>query len=367
MENVLVFCLLFLASLRSASTEDMLFEEGGSVTLNLRPAPSKPITVIEWKFNGITLAEWAKDVVELTYKRANTSLDITTGRLVVQKMTKTDQGEYSVEVNNRVQAEKYQVVFIKRVPKPSVLTQPLSCSTEDEQCSLTCDGDTTEAEPVTYSWKTGAGEWKASGRSMTITKAEHGQVETFTCKMKNPVSEEESEPVTNKLHSKVPDPGPSTGIVLGIIFLILVALIGVGVFVAWKKKKLPCFPRSVSVESPPPPDAVFKPLIGSAGSAAGAEDLTQPAEEKADSKNGSAGGVVQPDTSLKDQPDSQAGSADGAEDPTSPAEEKADSQAGSADGAEDPTSPAEEKADSQAGSAEGVANQSLDAKQDNQD
>ncbi|KAK5854326.1 hypothetical protein PBY51_015405 [Eleginops maclovinus] len=189
MENVLVFCLLFLASLRSASTEDMLFEEGGSVTLNLRPAPSKPITVIEWKFNGITLAEWAKDVVELTYKRANTSLDITTGRLVVQKMTKTDQGEYSVEVNNRVQAEKYQVVFIKRVPKPSVLTQPLSCSTEDEQCSLTCDGDTTEAEPVTYSWKTGAGEWKASGRSMTITKAEHGQVETFTCKMKNPLEQ----------------------------------------------------------------------------------------------------------------------------------------------------------------------------------
>ncbi|KAK5854328.1 hypothetical protein PBY51_015407 [Eleginops maclovinus] len=252
MENVLVFCLLFLASLRSASTKDMLFEEGGSVTLNLRPAPSKPITVIEWKFNGSTLAEWAKDVVELTYKRANTSLDITTGRLVVQKMTKTDHGEYSVEVNNCVQTEKYQAVFIKRVPKPSVLTQPLSCSTEDEQCSLTCDGDTTEAEPVTYSWKTGAGEWKAPGRSMNITKAEHGQVETFTCKMKNPVSEEESEPVTNKLHSKVlflPADSGLRAIVLGL------ALLGAMVMVVslnretLRKRMCPCQSREGDYEN----------------------------------------------------------------------------------------------------------------------
>ncbi|KAK5908853.1 hypothetical protein CgunFtcFv8_016876 [Champsocephalus gunnari] len=72
-------------------------------------------------------------------------------------------------------------------------------SEESDQCTLSCEGDTTGAEPVTYSWKTDDGEWKESRRDMNITKKQHGHVKTFTCMMKNPVSEEVSDPLPNRL------------------------------------------------------------------------------------------------------------------------------------------------------------------------
>ncbi|KAF3841768.1 hypothetical protein F7725_023719 [Dissostichus mawsoni] len=76
MGEVLVFSLLVLASLRSASTEEMFIKEGGSVTLELKPAPSDPITVIQWKFKDSILADWVKDVLPLAHNRENIKLDI---------------------------------------------------------------------------------------------------------------------------------------------------------------------------------------------------------------------------------------------------------------------------------------------------
>ncbi|KAI9533555.1 hypothetical protein NQZ68_022689 [Dissostichus eleginoides] len=206
MEKVLVFSLLVLASLRSASTEEYFIKEGGSVTLELRPAPSGPIIIIQWKFQDSILAEWVKDVLPLTHNRENIFLDIVTGRLSMEKMTKAEEGVYSVGVNNNVQTETYNVVLIKDVPKPEIWISPLTCSHEDDQCTLTCEGHTTGDGPVTYSWKSGDGEWKESEKVMPITKQEHGQVKTFNCKMKNPVSEEESESSTNILFRETPVP-----------------------------------------------------------------------------------------------------------------------------------------------------------------
>ncbi|KAF3841766.1 hypothetical protein F7725_023717 [Dissostichus mawsoni] len=197
MGKVLVFSLLVLASLRSASTEEKFIKEGGSVTLELKPAPSDPITVIQWKFKESILAEWVKDVLPLTHNREHILLDIVSGHLAMEKMTEAEEGVYSVEVNNNVQKETYNVVLIKDVPKPKIWISPVSFSDESDQCTLNCEGDTTGAEPVTYSWKIGDGEWKESRRDMRITHEEHGQVKIFTCKMKNPVSEKESDPLPN--------------------------------------------------------------------------------------------------------------------------------------------------------------------------
>ncbi|KAL3050639.1 hypothetical protein OYC64_012626 [Pagothenia borchgrevinki] len=204
MEKVLVFSLLVLTSLRSASTEEKFIKEGGNVTLDLRNASSEQITIIQWKFKDSILAEWVKDVPPLTHNRENIFLDKDTGRLSMEKMTKAEEGVYSVEVNNNEQNETYKVVLIKDVPKPSIWVSPLTCSDESFKCNLACEGNTTGDGPVTYSWKTGAGEWNESRRDMTITKKEHGDVETFTCKMKNPVSEKESDPLPNRLFREMP-------------------------------------------------------------------------------------------------------------------------------------------------------------------
>ncbi|XP_010768636.1 uncharacterized protein [Notothenia coriiceps] len=221
MEKVLVVSLLVLASLRSASTEEKFIKEGGNVTLDLRPPPSDPITIIQWKFKDSILAEWIKGVVDLAHNRLNIKLDIVSGSLAMEKMTKEEEGVYSVEVNSNVQRVTYNVLVIKDVPKPKIEFFPLICSDESDKCSMTCDGNTTGAEPVTYSWKTGDGEWKESEKDMPITREEHGQEKTFTCKMKNPVSEKESAQVPNKLYKKeVPKPSP-VGQIVGIVGAIL--------------------------------------------------------------------------------------------------------------------------------------------------
>ncbi|XP_034092687.1 SLAM family member 7-like [Gymnodraco acuticeps] len=204
MGEVLVVSLLVLASLRPASTEEKFIKEGGSVTLDLRPAPSDPITIIQWKFQDSILAEWVEDVLPLAHNREHIKLDIASGRLAMEKMTKAEEGVYSVEVNNLVQKVTYNVMFIKDVPKPDIWIAPLTCSHESDQCTLSCEGNTTGAEPITYSWKTGDGEWKESGKVMPITQEDHGHVKTFTCKMKNPVSEEESDPLPNRLLREMP-------------------------------------------------------------------------------------------------------------------------------------------------------------------
>ncbi|XP_033956628.1 uncharacterized protein [Pseudochaenichthys georgianus] len=249
MEKVLVFSLLVVASLRSASTEEKFFKEGGSVKLVLRPTLSVPITIIQWKYKDSILAEWVENVLPLTHNREHIKLDKVSGRLAMEKMTKAEEGVYSVEVNNNVQKETYNVVFITDVPKPKIWISPLTCSEESDQCTLKCDGDTTGAEPVTYSWKTDNGVWKESSRDMPITKKQHGQVKTFTCKMKNPVGEKESDLFTNKLCKKEePKPSP-VGWIVGVIVVALLVAVG-GVIWAWKKKKLPCGKRITDPESP---------------------------------------------------------------------------------------------------------------------
>ncbi|XP_039638953.1 T-lymphocyte surface antigen Ly-9-like [Perca fluviatilis] len=187
--------LLLLAALNFALAQDEVtptyFKDGGELTLDVRPPPPEPLYNILWIINGNLVAEWIKDqvtgsvLVPLTYYRpfnGRTTLDVTTGRLVINNMTKADMGLYSVEVNNKVQNERYNAVLMKEVPQPEVVA-PETCSPALDNCTLTCDADTTDAGPVTYSWKMGDGEWKESGKEMTIT-----------CRIKNPVSEKESTP-----------------------------------------------------------------------------------------------------------------------------------------------------------------------------
>ncbi|XP_033991785.1 uncharacterized protein LOC117487223 isoform X2 [Trematomus bernacchii] len=324
MGKVLVFSLLVLASLRSASTEEKKpIKEGGSVTLDLRPAPSDPITIIQWKFEDSILAEWVKDVVPLTHNRDNIKLNIVSGRLSMEKMTKADAGVYSVEVNNNVQKVTYNVLVINDVPKPVITFFPLVCSDESHNCTLKCEGDTTGAEPVTYSWKTGDGEWKESRKAKVITKKEHGQVKNFTCKMKNQVSEEVSELFTNKLYNKKEEPKPSpVGWILGGIFFVALLVI-VGVVVALKKKIIRCG-KDLENGKPDTKNGPAEPLntphedntVIKDGPVEEAEPLNTPHEDNTVIKDGPAEEAERLNRPHEDKPDIK----------HAPAEEEADTE-----------------------------------------
>ena len=174
--------------------------------LVLSPQLPGPITSITWKNKGNIVADWVKELVPLEYFgdfKTNTDLNVTTGELIISNMKKVHAGIYTLEVNNNNHPVEYNTVEIKKVPKPQVKVISGVCNQEMSECTLSCDGDVTEAEPVTCLWKKGDGEWTESGKDMNIINDEETQgVETFSCKLKNPVSEEDSKEFPNPFFRK---------------------------------------------------------------------------------------------------------------------------------------------------------------------
>uniref|UniRef100_A0A8C7VG49 Ig-like domain-containing protein n=1 Tax=Oncorhynchus mykiss TaxID=8022 RepID=A0A8C7VG49_ONCMY len=177
---------------------DYLYHEVGG-ELVLKPDKSTvpdPITSILWKHGKNKVAEWDKDFGGLDIYGAfknHTTLDNTTGELRISGLKKTDSGVYSVEFNSKLLDQTYTLSVIKAVPKPTITS---SCNPDKTSCTLTCEGDTTDAEPVTYSWKEGEGAWEVIGKQLVVSKNYTGKSTNsykYFCKMKNSVSGEVSE------------------------------------------------------------------------------------------------------------------------------------------------------------------------------
>ncbi|XP_023259931.1 lymphocyte function-associated antigen 3-like [Seriola lalandi dorsalis] len=202
-----LFAVLLFVMLNSAQAQtiESYSEVGG--TLILTPPFSGAITSILWKHDGNLVVELVGNEVDYYGKfRGMATLDTTTGRLEIKNMNKIYAGWYTVEINNQVQSQEYNVELIKKVPKPEVAFKPLACSPALLNCTMTCDGDTSEAGPVTYSWREGDGDWIPGEKDRDIKNDEETKkVKTFSCQMKNPVSEEESEPQDNPFFQLIPE------------------------------------------------------------------------------------------------------------------------------------------------------------------
>ncbi|XP_071186108.1 SLAM family member 7-like [Salvelinus alpinus] len=189
---------LYLAQ-KFVSGEDLYHQVGGELVLtpNTSTVPHS-ITSILWKHGRNKVAEWDKDFGGLDIYGAfkeRTTLDQTTGELRISGLMKTDSGVYSVEFNSKQLDKTYKLSVIKAVPKPTITS---SCNANKTSCTLTCEGNTTDAEPVTYSWKVGEGAWKVLDKQMNVSKSDSGKSANgykYTCKLNNTVSEEVSEPV----------------------------------------------------------------------------------------------------------------------------------------------------------------------------
>uniref|UniRef100_A0A4W5JP82 Ig-like domain-containing protein n=1 Tax=Hucho hucho TaxID=62062 RepID=A0A4W5JP82_9TELE len=175
---------------------DLYHKVGGE--LLLKPDKSTvpdPITSILWKHGKNKVAEWDKDFGGLDIYAAfinRTTLNQTTGELRITGLTKTDSGVYSVEFNSKLLDKTYTRFA---VPKPTITS---SCNPDKTSCILTCEGDTTDAQPITYSWNVGEGAWAALDKQLNVFKSDTGKSTNsykYICKINNTVSEEVSEPV----------------------------------------------------------------------------------------------------------------------------------------------------------------------------
>ncbi|KAK6325426.1 hypothetical protein J4Q44_G00047680 [Coregonus suidteri] len=196
-----IMSCFWLCLARTVVSEDLYHKVGGELVL--KPDKSTvpgPIPSILWKNGKNKVAEWDKDFggldIYASFKE-RTTLDLTTGELRISGLTKTDSGVYSVEFNGKLLDNTYKLSVIKAVPKPTITS---SCYPDKTSCTLTCEGDTTDAEPVTYRWKVGDGAWEVIDKQMNVFKSDTGNSNNgykYICKLNNAVSGEGevSEPV----------------------------------------------------------------------------------------------------------------------------------------------------------------------------
>ncbi|XP_029612821.1 uncharacterized protein LOC115196282 isoform X2 [Salmo trutta] len=229
----LIRLCFWLCLARTVVSRDDLSLNVGDV-LVLTPDKSTvtdPITSILWKHGKNKVAEWDKDFGGLDIYAAfinRTTLDQTTGELRISGLKKTDSGVYSVEFNSKLLNKTYKLSVIKPVPKPTIT---YTCN-PDKSCILTCEGDTTGAEPVTYSWKVGEGAWEVIGKQLIVSKSDTGKSTSsykYICKMKNSAGEGEvSEPVGEVFGPEPSEVGVGVvvGVVVTIVALIVIAITG---------------------------------------------------------------------------------------------------------------------------------------------
>ncbi|CAK6982285.1 uncharacterized protein LOC128354439 isoform X2, partial [Scomber scombrus] len=80
-------------------------------------------------------------------------------------LTLDDSGIYTVEINGK-ETSQTQLLVISPVPKPTI---SISCDPGMTSCVLTCSGNITGADPVTYWWTAGDKE-RTSIKELKITK-----------------------------------------------------------------------------------------------------------------------------------------------------------------------------------------------------
>ncbi|XP_030604404.1 uncharacterized protein LOC115793514 [Archocentrus centrarchus] len=200
---LLAALLVAALSFTQAQTEKKYFKAGGDLRLSPQKVSGSIFSIV-WKYDKNLLAEWVEGSIDLTYYskfKVRSELKIVTGELVVHNMTSGDKGVYSVEINDQVQSLTYQTVEIQEVPKPTVELQPLVCHPTSGSCRLICHGDVANAGPVSYFWKKDDGGWELSEDRKELSP-EESNVKTFTCRMENPVSVEDSKPFNNPLYQE---------------------------------------------------------------------------------------------------------------------------------------------------------------------
>uniref|UniRef100_A0A3P8TT91 Ig-like domain-containing protein n=1 Tax=Amphiprion percula TaxID=161767 RepID=A0A3P8TT91_AMPPE len=219
---ILLLCWIF-----SDAVSVIYRRTGGEVVIPSGSAADL-ITAITWKHNEDIAVEWYGGE-PAAYRHFNgcTVLDTLTGALNISRLTRDHSGIYTAEINNKV-ANKTEIRVISAVPKPTVSQL---CSFGDGYCTLTCEGNTTDAEPVTYSWHTHDMRNYFESQQVGITKEDPNW---FSCEMTNPISSETSEEFENPVLSSIRTFIISIS-VLGILLLLLIALMG-WIFISHQSK-----------------------------------------------------------------------------------------------------------------------------------
>nr|XP_040033832.1 SLAM family member 8-like isoform X3 [Gasterosteus aculeatus aculeatus] len=215
----LLSTFLFLSVTLNA--DGLVYKAVGDTVVLTAVSQEKHITSIQWKQVPDIAAEWSGGLTTYYshFKAGRSALDVSTGALTITGVTADHSGTYTAEINYNI-ANSLELLVISSVSKPNISTW---CDPEMTSCNLTCEGDTTGAKPVTFSWRLPGG-FVNSTKVLTITM---DKTETsYSCIVENPVSREES--------AAIPDPFPQKRNRMWILLCIipLAAVIGIVIVIA---------------------------------------------------------------------------------------------------------------------------------------
>ncbi|KAJ4924116.1 hypothetical protein JOQ06_000356 [Pogonophryne albipinna] len=203
----------------SADSEIKLYKQVGDEVV-LKPGPvSGTIMEISWK-DGVNIAiEWdGKDIEPYRHFKVRGALNNATGEMTLRGLTLNDSGLYTAEINEVASEYPTRLIVILPVPKPTVSK---TCDEEMTKCTLTCNAIITNAEPVEYGWN--SNHSVPSTPVLHITKDESSS--TFECWLKNPVSQQHSEPFPNPFTRKLNISAGLTVLIVLLVAVILTAII----------------------------------------------------------------------------------------------------------------------------------------------
>ncbi|XP_026218847.1 uncharacterized protein LOC113163990 [Anabas testudineus] len=195
-------CWWLLLAAVPALCENIIYKKIGDEVVLEPGSVSEPIKSLTWKVDVNLAMMWdGKEVDSFRQFKERGSLNTTTGQMTITGLTPSDSGTYTAE-SKEIKNEPVRLIVISAVPVPSV---NLSCNDEKTSCTLTCDGNTTDAGEVKYAWKSDDSIIaNLLDKTHHITKDSSNGTETFSCEMKNPVSEESSMPFPNPLFTNEP-------------------------------------------------------------------------------------------------------------------------------------------------------------------
>ncbi|XP_014898873.1 uncharacterized protein LOC106954117 isoform X2 [Poecilia latipinna] len=221
--------VLAAASVSSATTVTIYKKVGGEVTLKPKQGSVTNATKnLEWKVGKDLAVDF--DPPDLTYYnifKGRSNLNIQTGELTITNLTYDFTEVYTTEIDKSVIDHEILLFVLAPVPIPTIA--PSSCPEGSTTCTLTCEGNTTRAEPVQYIWMADNKEVPGLTDKTYTVKNDSSGVGEFTCKMKNPVSEERSKPFSNPFkalyNSAESGPKISRGLTVLVILLSAVILV----------------------------------------------------------------------------------------------------------------------------------------------
>ncbi|XP_067439895.1 CD48 antigen-like [Thunnus thynnus] len=206
----------------SVYAEEPLYRKIGDEAVLTPDSVVNPIKSIAWTHGPSIAIEWFRNGDEtFAYRQFKDRgrLNTLTGALKITGLTPDDSGSYTVEINNKV-TSKTELLVISPVSKPTVSVWCMMI-----YCVLTCTGDTTGAEPVTYWWTSGNTTWSSTKEHKITMKDEPW----FSCTFKNPVSSNISE--------KVPNPFIKRVLIWTFIYILVCILVVFIIILIYKRRK----------------------------------------------------------------------------------------------------------------------------------